>query len=462
MHPNPDGTGRRQVGARRENLPAIDDGTERRQVGARRENLLVIDDGTEPSYRIPPPYGPLTERWMGRRSPIELEGERYQPRYEAQESFQRPQLFDERSRMFFKDSQRLSENFQRSFGDLQRSFEDLQRSFESFQRSPENSQRSLENPQRSLENFQRSSENFQYGPEPPPTQSDSLTSVGPELKSFVERQSVRDSAQFSTSHGLSRLIQVDDARVPGGETNSEPDAIGNESGSEAEFARAHSIIELARKRGRPASPKLPPYHSPERQGDKIYQCRRCYCGFRQAQRWSYHEIKCLPRIICVCMKDEPSRIDDRGNSRCPFCAGPDSSDQHLNDYHRCRACLERPEVDRLFITRHALNSHLKKFHLATEKMPASWCLRKYRSIRSYWCGFCNAYRADRRQEMQHVANHFRDTEQVFDMTRWKSEPETECAEPQRPEPQSPEPQRPEPESTTSREPGGLDDSDLIA
>ena len=277
----------------------------------------------------------------------------------------------------------------------------------------------------------------------------------------------RESVKFSTSRGLSRAVHDDDTRAVS-DLSFEPVAIGTKSDSETEFARAQSAIELAGQRGRMGMRIVPARYPSQRQKNNIYQCTNCCRGHSKYPDWDRHEKRCgPPEKIYVCMKTALSRTDASGNPRCPFCGGADSSDQHLNDKHNHRACLQKPEVDRHFKSSDYFHHHFTRFHRATEQAPASWCVKKKNSYDSYWCGFCGEYLVERKHRNKHIAAHFRDTEQVFDMTRWKSEPprpesprlesprlESPCLEsprsessrpePSRPEPSRPEPSRPEP------------------
>lgn len=312
----------------------------------------------------------------------------------------------------------------------------------------------------------RSSRKSQHDSEYSPSHSDSLSSKDPEFKTPDKPHgTLRGDDQSDevlenfTHHAVpekseqdgeipppqKRPPSLDDTVRVDGEMNSQHET---ESSNGMGFANAQSVVKDVRKESKKGERRSAPRsYPPERQGDKIFQCRYCYRGFRSPYLWTRHEDGCgPPQRRFECMKTELSRTDDRGSPRCPFCGGPDSSDQHLNDDHNYHVCLKRSAEKRNFTRRDALTRHFKNFHRATEKAPASWYASEDNSDELGWCGFCEEYQGNRKQTTKHVRDHFQDTEQVFDMTRWKKEPkrpEFEHPESQRPESERPQPQLPE-------------------
>lgn len=163
----------------------------------------------------------------------------------------------------------------------------------------------------------------------------------------------------------------------------------------------------------------------KREGDLIYQCRYCYRGYKWPESWKIHEEKgCRPpEGGYICLKRELFLRRNNGR-KCPFCRAADSSDRHMNDFHNYYACLGRIEEERTFATVEALQNHFKDVHHANViMMPGSWKTPIGDPDRSRWCGFCEKNVGNLRESNLHIVNHFRDTEQVFDMTRWQGGPD---------------------------------------
>lgn len=242
-----------------------------------------------------------------------------------------------------------------------------------------------------------------------------------QIRNFLcrARRRDRDAAKFSTSRGLSGLPQ---------EKSSQSLATETESGHGTGFAETQSVFEHLRTQGERQM------FAPQRQGENIFQCRYCNRGFRVSHSWIRHEVGCGPaQGGYMCMKDELKRTDDMGNPACPFCGIANSSDQHLIDDHNYLVCLRKPAEKRNHKRLGSLKDHFKSVHKATKSLPASWCVPpdafQEASQQPRWCGFCAQYQGTRKECNTHIGRHFKDTKQVFDMTRWIQEPNRPESEP---------------------------------
>lgn len=197
---------------------------------------------------------------------------------------------------------------------------------------------------------------------------------------------------------------------------------GNETSNGTGLPETPSVHEHPRKKGKRIVQRPPV--PPEREGNKIFQCRYCYHGFPRFSSWIEHEKSCGPQqLIYVCMKVPLDRYDSQGQARCPFCGIADSSEQHLNDRHRHQRCLTRPIEERGFQRYWNLNRHWEIFHRATERFPESWATSSADAAREpHWCGFCGNYRGPKAECDQHIGYHFMDPVKLYDMTCWIPEP----------------------------------------
>ena len=197
-----------------------------------------------------------------------------------------------------------------------------------------------------------------------------------------------------------------------GDMNSQPPSVGTEGGDGTGSAQTPSVSKRFRKKGKRLIKRPIP---PERDGDKMYQCIFCNCGFRKPGGRSRHQEGCDPsREQHVCKVDELLRQDGMGNPRCPFCGIADSSDKHLNEDHNYRACLEKPIEERAFRPDN-LKRHFRDHHKAKLSIPPAWVERKAVSQARCWCGFCEKDIGTRLVCDEHINDHFRNGK---DMASW--------------------------------------------
>ncbi|KAF1842006.1 uncharacterized protein K460DRAFT_398110 [Cucurbitaria berberidis CBS 394.84] len=158
---------------------------------------------------------------------------------------------------------------------------------------------------------------------------------------------------------------------------------------------------------------------------KAYHCTVCPGTFKDAYGWKRHEssVHGFNDTEWTCMLHETILI----NLKCIFCSEHvDDIDIDHFDQHDIQLCMNKSCSDRTFARKDLLKQHVRHVHLAsapasimqTFKVPKIWSKATDGALANpdaLWCGFCLLMHESITTRMEHVAQHFRDGQ---DMATW--------------------------------------------
>jgi hypothetical protein len=175
-------------------------------------------------------------------------------------------------------------------------------------------------------------------------------------------------------------------------------------------------------------PHATPVHTnaagPEKSGHRfVCTVAGCFRSFKNASDWKRHEagVHGYDDHEWICMLTEAFK----SQSECVFCLEPIDSIDHLSS-HAIAPCSDKSIIERSFFRKDLLKQHILHVHLAGEphavrrnfKVPQEWSREVESSAvipGSRWCGFCGCVFETTAKRMDHVAQHFREGQ---DMTNW--------------------------------------------
>jgi uncharacterized Zn-finger protein len=154
--------------------------------------------------------------------------------------------------------------------------------------------------------------------------------------------------------------------------------------------------------------------------EKPFKCTVCRKSFVDAYGWKRHEssVHGYSDIEWVCM------LSGTGSpgTECLFCSAIIHDFHHFDD-HDIQSCLNKSICDRTFTRKDLLKQHVQQIHLATTdesisrafKVPQAWSqevdvtrIKK----EALWCGFCLSACDTIGERMDHVAEHFRNGDDI--------------------------------------------------
>jgi hypothetical protein len=155
---------------------------------------------------------------------------------------------------------------------------------------------------------------------------------------------------------------------------------------------------------------------------KPYHCTVCRESFKDVYGWKRHEssVHGYSDIEWVCM------LTGYGapGQKCVFCSDIIHDFHHFEEYD-VQSCLDKSVCDRTFSRKDLLKQHVQQIHLATAndsvsrsfKVPKAWSQEvetAHIKNESLWCGFCLTACDSIGERMDHVAEHFRNGDDIED------------------------------------------------
>jgi hypothetical protein len=155
---------------------------------------------------------------------------------------------------------------------------------------------------------------------------------------------------------------------------------------------------------------------------KLYHCTVCCKSFKDVYGWKRHEssVHGYSDIEWVCM------LTGYGapGQKCVLCSDIIHDFHHFEE-HDVQSCLDKSVCDRTFSRKDLLKQHVQQIHLATAndsvsrsfKVPKAWSQEvetAHIKNESLWCGFCLTACDSIGERMDHVAEHFRNGDDIED------------------------------------------------
>jgi hypothetical protein len=195
----------------------------------------------------------------------------------------------------------------------------------------------------------------------------------------------------------------------------------------------HSANLLPKRKGRRQHPSRfdctfsePTNSSPQTSNDngpnekKLYHCTVCRKFFKDIYGWKRHEssVHGYSDIEWVCM------LSGHGTpgQKCVFCSDIVHDFHHFEE-HDVQSCLDKNICDRTFSRKDLLKQHVQQIHFASMddsvsrafKIPKAWSQEvetAHIKTEALWCGFCLTACDSIRERMDHVAEHFRNGDDI--------------------------------------------------
>jgi hypothetical protein len=222
-----------------------------------------------------------------------------------------------------------------------------------------------------------------------------------------------------------------------GESRLCPNATSHSGGTRVEsFAcmeHVHSASSKSKRKGRrqhpsrfshtiSETPTSSPHTSSDNKADtkKPYNCTVCHRSFKDIYGWKRHEssVHGYSDIEWVCMLSGAGLPGTEGF----FCSETIQDFHHL-DEHDIQSCLNKSICDRTFTRKDLLKQHVQQIHLVTAdesisrafKVPQAWSKEVETALikrEALWCGFCLSACDSIGERMDHVAEHFRNGDDI--------------------------------------------------
>ncbi|KAI4612979.1 hypothetical protein J4E80_007034 [Alternaria sp. BMP 0032] len=156
-----------------------------------------------------------------------------------------------------------------------------------------------------------------------------------------------------------------------------------------------------------------------------FPCTVCVKSFKNAWEWKRHEtsVHDYKDREWVCVLTDAFKL----RSECVFCLEPMDSIDHL-DKHAIDLCSNKCTAERSFPRKDLLKQHVLLAHLEdappsikkTFEVPTEW--ERGLDVSpggpgSRWCGFCRCMLETTAQRMDHVAQHFRNGQNMMSWIR---------------------------------------------
>ncbi|KAI4927822.1 hypothetical protein J4E85_006334 [Alternaria conjuncta] len=168
----------------------------------------------------------------------------------------------------------------------------------------------------------------------------------------------------------------------------------------------------------------PSFQEPENR----FPCTVCVKAFKNASDWKRHEasVHGYNDREWVCMLTDAFKLQ----SECVFCLESMDSIDHL-DKHAIDPCSNKCTAERSFPRKDLLKQHVFLAHLADApppikkrfEVPKEWSRSLIVSPGgpgSCWCGFCGCMLETTAKRMDHVAQHFREGQNITSWIRMES------------------------------------------
>jgi hypothetical protein len=153
---------------------------------------------------------------------------------------------------------------------------------------------------------------------------------------------------------------------------------------------------------------------------KLYHCTVCRKSFKDIYGWKRHEssVHGYSDIEWICMLGGTGSPGEK----CFFCSDV-IHDFHHFEQHDTQSCLNKSICDRTFTRKDLLKQHVQQKHLVTAgetvprtfKIPQAWSQEvEVARIKkeALWCGFCLSVCDTIGDRMDHVAEHFRNGDDI--------------------------------------------------
>jgi hypothetical protein len=155
-----------------------------------------------------------------------------------------------------------------------------------------------------------------------------------------------------------------------------------------------------------------------------YHCTVCRQSFKDVYGWKRHEssVHGYSDVEWVCMLSGHCAPGEK----CIFCSDTINDLRHFKE-HDVQSCLNKSICDRTFARKDLLKQHVQQKHFATTdkaisiskafKVPKTWSQRVDTARiknETLWCGFCLTACDSIGERMDHVAEHFRNGDDIED------------------------------------------------
>ncbi|KAI4698101.1 uncharacterized protein J4E84_001235 [Alternaria hordeiaustralica] len=173
----------------------------------------------------------------------------------------------------------------------------------------------------------------------------------------------------------------------------------------------------------PCATQKTPSSSSHQKPEERFPCTVCVKAFKNPSEWKRHEasVHGYNDREWVCVLTDTFKLQ----SECVFCSEPMDTVDHC-DKHSITPCSSKCTAERSFPRKDLLKQHVLLAHLADApppikkgfEVPKEWSRGLDVSPGgpgSRWCGFCGCMIETTAKRMEHVAQHFREGQ---NMTSW--------------------------------------------